>query len=92
MFIYEGTNNLVSGAFLKCFSIQATLVTSTMHSSILLLTSIQLLTSTRNVVLVLEIYLVAYATFWLTQENLETAEVLRVYAALNPQEEQICLY
>ena len=21
MFIYEGTNNLVSGAFLKCFSI-----------------------------------------------------------------------
>ena len=24
--------------------------------------------------------------------NLETAEVLRVYAALNPQEEQICLY
>ena len=30
--------------------------------------------------------------FWLTQENLETAEVLRVYAALNPQEEQICLH
>ena len=25
-------------------------------------------------------------------EKLETAEVLRVYAALNPQEEQICLY
>ena len=24
--------------------------------------------------------------------KLETAEVLRVYAALNPQEEQICLY
>ena len=30
--------------------------------------------------------------FWLTQGNLEIAEVLRVYAALNPQEEQICLY
>ena len=37
-------------------------------------------------------YLVAYPTFWLTQENLETTEVLRVYADLNPQEEQICLY
>ena len=32
----------------------------------------------------LEIHMVAYPTFWLTQENLETAEVLRVYAALNP--------
>ena len=30
--------------------------------------------------------------FWLTQGNLETTEVLRVYAALNPQEEHICLY
>ena len=45
-----------------------------------------------NQEMVLEIYLVVYPTFWLTKENLETAEVLRVYAALNPQEEQICLY
>ena len=36
-------------------------------------------------------YLVAYLTSWLIQENLETAEVLRVYAASNPQEEQIYL-
>ena len=49
-------------------------------------------TQTRNVVLALEICLVAYPTFWLTQGNLEPAEVLRVYAALNSQEEQICLY
>ena len=28
MFIYEGTNNLVSGAFLKCFSIAVTFINS----------------------------------------------------------------
>ena len=30
--------------------------------------------------------------FWAYSRKLGTAEVLRVYAALNPQEEQICLY
>ena len=49
-------------------------------------------TQTRNVVLVLEILRVAYPIFLLTQGNLETTEVQRVYTVLNPQGEQICLY
>ena len=43
-------------------------------------------------ILVSEFLRVAYSILWLAQGNLEIAEVQRVFAALYPQEEQICLF
>ena len=54
-----------------------------------------LLTQTRNVGLVTKIHTAEYISgfsAWQVLGNLEIAEVLRDYAASNPQREQICLF
>ena len=51
-----------------------------------------LLVKTRNVGLVTNIPTAEYLSAWQVLGNLEIAEVLRDYAASNPQREQICLF
>ena len=51
-----------------------------------------LLVQTRNVGLVTNIPTAEYLSAWQVLGNLEIAEVLRDYIALNPQREQICLF